>query len=283
MSNREVEPILKNGFPRNLSGTAVAVYYVIAYRYDTRPGKKTSYPGMEELMLATTKSRSTIQRALAILIKAGLVDQVQRGYRTKRAEYIPRYSLDLNNKSSASTLLNCQDKTSQLEPISVASSDILGGDSGKEVSRERHPLSTPNNQSTKSGPPNLVRFEYIIQGLPVHLRALVNPGPNFEKLLNELELQGTSQDAIREHLQSNSWNNVRRPGGIVARLLQQLLTANAAHIEPALPDWCGWSECDEETRTVPVAWLIPGGDGATTFACPRCSKFAMIRGLIDAT
>lgn len=283
MSNREVEPILKNGFPRNLSGTAVAIYYVIAYRYDTRPGKKTSYPGMEELMLATTKSRSTIQRALAVLIKAGLVVQVQRGYRTKRAEYIPRYSLDLNNKSSASTLLNCQDKASQLEAISVAPSDILGGNSGKKVSRECHPLSTPNNQSTKSGPSDLVRFEYIIQGLPMHLRALVNPGPNFEKLLNELELQGTSRDAIREHLQSNSWNNVRRPGGIVARLLQQLLAANAARIEPALPDWCGWSECDEETRKIPVAWLIPGGDGATTFACPRCSKYAMTRGLIDAT
>ena len=282
MSNGEVEPILKNGFPRNLSGTAVAVYYVIAYRYDTRPGKKTSYPGMEELMLATTKSRSTIQRALAVLIKAGLVDQVQRGYRIKRAEYIPRYSLDLNSKSSASTLRNCQDKASQLEAISVAPSDILGSNSGKIVSRERHPLSTPNNQSTKSGPPDLVRFEYFMKGVPEHLRPLVTPGNNFEILFDQLEHQGTTREAIRGHLQTNDWNNVRKPGGIVATLLQQLLTANAATIEPALPEWCG--RCDNaNSRKVTYAWKYQGGDGAKTMDCPKCSFFAMTHKPIDAT
>ena len=73
MSNREVEAILKNGFPMTLSGTAVVVYFIIAYRYDARPGKKTSYPGMDELMRATTKTRSTVQRALAELTETLVV------------------------------------------------------------------------------------------------------------------------------------------------------------------------------------------------------------------
>lgn len=271
MSNGEVEPILKNGFPQNLSGTAVAVYYVIAYRYDTRPGKKTSYPGMEELMLATTKSRSTIQRALAVLIKAGLVDQVQRGHRTKRAEYLPRYSLDLNNKSNAGTPHNYQDKASQLEAESVAPMDLLGGNSVKIVSRDRHPLSTPSNQSTESGQPDLARFRCIMKGVPQHLRPLVTPGNNFEMLFNELERKGTSKEAIREHLRANSWNGIEKPGGIVDTLLRQLLAIRSAKGEPTRPIWCG--ECDETTRKVLYAWDIPGG--GKTFSCPTCSFFAM--------
>jgi hypothetical protein len=281
MSNALYEKFCLASLPKELTplDRQLLGHYCLRFNSTLKPPK--AYPGMPELIGITKVLERSILRSRARLVKQGYLYKITPGKHRSRSEFGVNEGLieKFIRVIEESPLI---DERFQGHDLLTAGSAI-GDPEVSNGSPKGHPKSIERNISKESKTFDLTRFELIVKGLPTHLRALVNPGLNFERLLNELELQGTSQEAIREYLQSNSWINVRKPGGIVATLLQQLLTANAARIEPALPDWCGWPECDEETRKVPVAWLIPGGDGATTFACPRCSRFAMTRGLIDAT
>ena len=280
MSNREVEAILKNGFPMTLSGTAVVVYFIIAYRYDTRPGKKTSYPGMDELMRATTKTRSTVQRALAELTNEGLIEQVQKGYRTKRAEYLPIHSLKLIDERDANSLPNSGEKESHPEPTSVALVDGMGSDCAAIASQERYLKSIPRNIRKVSESYDLARFEEnVLSGLPIRLRSGMRPGRNIEELLDQLELKDISRKVIHKTVAEQNWAEVNSAGGIVVTVFKKMLAEKVASDVSALPQWCG--ACHKETMTVADPWEIPGRGGTTTTACPRCSRFSTI--LYDAS
>ena len=78
---------------------------------------------------------------------------------------------------------------------------------------------------------NLPRFdEFVLLPLPKDLRSLVTPGKNFETLLDELESLGALRD-VPGQLNGVTYDPSRNPGGLVLRVLNDLLTVTKANLE----------------------------------------------------
>ena len=78
---------------------------------------------------------------------------------------------------------------------------------------------------------NLPRFdEFVLLPLPKDLRSLVTPGKNFELLLDELESLGALRD-VPGALNRTTYDPSRNPGGLVIRLLNDLLTVTKSQVE----------------------------------------------------
>jgi hypothetical protein len=180
----------------------------------------SAYPGMDEFRRVTTKSRSAIECALARLKSKGLITQVQKGYVGKRAEYVPTYSINLlSNGESVANINTLKDEVSPLPAESVSNTGIESRVDEQRVSSRPVTISTVSNVNTNKY--DLFRFNLVVlSALPERLRTL-SPGVNYEKLLDECDELGIS-DEVRRVIATNRWDNVpANAGGIVHKLLKE--------------------------------------------------------------
>jgi hypothetical protein len=222
MSNREMNAYLQYGAPPGvkLSGSECAIYLIICHRYDTRADVMSAYPGMDEFRRVTTLSRSAIECALGRLKAKGLITQVQKGYVGKRAEYVPTYSINLlSNGESVAYINTLKDEVSPLPAESVSNTGRESRVDEQRVSSTPVTISTVSNVNTNKY--DLFRFNLIVlSALPERLRTL-SPGVNYEKLLDECDELGIS-DEVRRVIATNRWDNVQaNAGGIVHKLIKE--------------------------------------------------------------
>jgi hypothetical protein len=222
MSNKEMNAYLQYGAPPGvkLSGSECAIYLIICHRYDTRADIMSAYPGMDEFRRATTLSRSAIECALTRLKTKGLITQVQKGYIGKRAEYVPTYSISLMHNSESVAYVNTLDSgVSSTRAESVSNTGLESRVHEQRVSSTPVTISTVSNVNTNKY--DLFRFNLIVlSALPERLRTL-SPGVNFERLLDECDELGIS-DEVRRVIATNRWDNVQaNAGGIVHKLIKE--------------------------------------------------------------
>lgn len=221
MSNKEMNAYLQHGAPPGvkLSGSECAIYLIICHRYDTRADVMSAYPGMDEFRRATTLSRSAIECALTRLKAKGLITQVQKGYIGKRAEYVPTYSISLLHNSESVAYVNTLDnEVSRTRVESVSNTSRESRVHEQRVSSTPVTISTVSTVSTNKY--NLFRFNLIVlSALPERLRTL-SPGVNYERLLDECDELGIS-DEVRRVISTNRWDNVQaNAGGLVDKLIK---------------------------------------------------------------
>lgn len=78
---------------------------------------------------------------------------------------------------------------------------------------------------------NLQRFEEVIlKPLPESVRTFVNPGKNFEERLDELSSLGAIKD-VASQLGSVLYDPGKNPGGLVLKVLDDLITATKQRME----------------------------------------------------
>jgi predicted transcriptional regulator len=224
MSNNEMNAYLKHGAPPGvkLSGSECAIYLIICHRYDTRADVMSAYPGMEEFRRATTLSRSAIECALTRLKTKGLITQVQKGYIGKRAEYVPTYSISLLHNSESVAYVNTLDnEVSRTRAESVSNTGIECPADEQRVSSTPVTISTVSNVNNNKY--DSLRFNSVILlAIPERLRT-ISPGSNFEKLLDECDSLGIT-DEIRRLLSTNRWDNVQaNAGGLVSKIIKDAL------------------------------------------------------------
>ncbi len=224
MSNKEMNAYLQHGAPPGvkLSGSECAIYLIICHRYDTRADVMSAYPGMDEFRRVTTKSRSAIECALARLKAKGLITQVQKGYVGKRAEYVPTYSLSLLANSESVAYVNTLDnEVSGTRAESVSNTGLESRVDEQRVSSTPVTISTVSTVSNNKY--DSLRFNLVIlSALPERLRTL-SPGANYERLLDECDQLGISDD-VRRVLANNRWDNVQvNAGGIVNKLIKEAI------------------------------------------------------------
>jgi hypothetical protein len=231
MSNYEMNAFLDAGLPpgiKKLSGLETALYLIICHRYDTREfangrrnrGYLKSYPGMELFQRVTGMSRSAIEGALATLKEKGLITQVEKGYRGNTACYIPIYSINLLTHGESVAYADTIDNEVSSTPAeSVSNTDIESPAYAHKVSSTPVTISTVSTTSTNKY--NLFRFNLIVlSALPERLRTL-SPGANYEKLLDECDELGIT-DEVRRVIATNRWDNVPvNAGGIVNKLIKE--------------------------------------------------------------
>lgn len=222
MSNKEMNAFLKVGPPAGvkLSSLEYGLFLHLCHRYDTRPGVMSAYPGGDELRLASTKSRSAIEGALGKLREKGMITQVQKGYTGSRAEYVPTYAISLLNNAESVAYVNTLDnEVSRTRAESVSNTGIESPAYEQRVSSTPVTISTVSNVNTNKY--DLFRFNLIVlSALPERLRTL-SPGVNYERLLDECDELGIS-DEVRRVIATNRWDNVQaNAGGIVNKLIKE--------------------------------------------------------------
>ena len=224
MSNKEMNAYLQYGAPPGvkLSGSECAIYLIICHRYDTRADVMSAYPGMDEFRRVTTLSRSAIECALGRLKAKGLITQVQKGYIGKRAEYVPTYSISLLANSESVAYVNTLEK--EVSRTRAESVSNIGRESRVDQQRvSRTPVTISTVSTVSNNKYDLFRFNLIILSpLPERLRTL-SPGVNYERLLDECDELGIS-DEVRRVLATNRWDNVpANAGGIVNKLIKDAI------------------------------------------------------------
>lgn len=253
MSNKETNAYLEHGLPPGvkLSGLESALLFIICHRYDTTKDVPTAYPGMELFQRVTTKSRSTIECALKSLKDKRLITQVSKGYVGHRANYVPTYPVALVNGVESVQYFNTLDSG----VLAIPARSVSNTDGERPVYEEKvssPPVTISNKSNINNNKYDSLRFNsVVIESLPERLRT-INPGSNFEKLLDECDSLGITNE-IKKVLSTNSWDNIEgNPGGIVNKLIKEAierkrsgqLVAPVAHATPQPPMYV------EETRTL---------------------------------
>jgi len=235
MSNYEMNAFLNTGSPPGvkLSGLEYGLYLHICHRYDTRADKRSAYPGMDEFRRASTMSRSAIECALAKLKDKGLITQVKKGYIGSRAEYVPAYSLYLLTNGESVAYSNTLDNEVSSTPAeSVSDTDIESPAYAHKVSSTPVTISTVSTVNNNKY--NLLRFNLVLRSLPERLRT-ISPGSNFEKLLDECDELGITNE-IQRVLAGNKWDNITgNAGGIVSKLIKDAIERKRAGLPVSAP------------------------------------------------
>jgi hypothetical protein len=223
MSNKEMNAFLSAGSPPGvkLSGLEYGLYLHICHRYDTRADMRSAYPGMDEFRRASTMSRSAIECALAKLKDKKLITQVKKGYIGSRAEYVPTYSLHLLTHGESVAYSNTLDNEVSSTPAeSVSNTGAESPAYAHRVSSTPVAISTVNTVNTNKY--NMLRFNLILKSLPERLRT-ISPGSNFEKLLDECDELGITNE-IQRVLAGNKWDNITgNAGGILNKLIKDAI------------------------------------------------------------
>lgn len=235
MSNYEMNAFLNTGSPPGvkLSGLEYGLYLHICHRYDTRADKRSAYPGMDEFRRASTMSRSAIECALAKLKDKGLITQVKKGYIGSRAEYVPAYSLYLLTNGESVAYSNTLDNEVSSTPAeSVRDTDIESPAYAHKVSSTPVTISTVSTVNNNKY--NLLRFNLVLRSLPERLRT-ISPGSNFEKLLDECDELGITNE-IQRVLAGNKWDNITgNAGGIMSKLIKDAIERKRAGLPVSAP------------------------------------------------
>ena len=224
MSNYETNAFLEHGLPPGvkLSGLESALFLIICHRYDTTKDVPSAYPGMDLFLRVTSKRRSTIECALKGLKDKKLITQVKKGYVGQRANYVPTYAVALVNGVESVRYINTLDNEVLAIPaLSVSNTDLESPVYAEKVSGP--PVTISNKSIISSNKYDSLRFNLIVlNSLPDRLRT-INPGSNFEKLLDECDSLGIT-DEIRRLLSTNRWDNVQaNAGGIVAKIIKDAI------------------------------------------------------------
>jgi hypothetical protein len=160
--------------------------------------------------------------------------------------------------------------------LQVTENDVKGNSSvltGNASEPNRSPSGYPKPIKPKE--PNkrnyvikLERWNVITNGLTPNVKRLINPAPNTELLLDELERQGISYKVIREALERVNFSTSVKVGGLFVSVLEKLAGVKSAR-ESSPVEWCG--KCDKETRQFEESSII---NGVETWYCPTCSPMA---------
>lgn len=245
MSNKEMNAFLNAGLPpgiKKLSGLELGLYLIICHRYDLRefahgkrnPGYRKSYPGMPLFQRVTGMSRSAIEGALASLKEKGLITQVEKGYRNNTACYIPTYSINLLTHGDSVAYADTLDNVvSGILAESISNTGIESPAYAHKVSSTPVAISTVSTVSNNKY--DSLRFNLIIvKSLPERLRT-ISPGANFEKLLDECDELGITNE-IQRVLADNNWDNItNNPGGIVNKLIKNAIERKRAGLPVVTP------------------------------------------------
>ena len=237
MSNYEMNAFLNAGPPPGvkLSGLEYGLYLHICHRYDTRAEIRSAYPGMDEFRRASTMSRSAIECALAKLKDKGLITQVKKGYIGSRAEYVPTLSLDLMSNGKSVAYSNTIDSEVSSTPAeSVSNTGVESLAYAPKVSSP--PVTISNKSNINNNKYDSLRFNLIVlSALPERLRTL-SPGANYERLLDECDEMGIS-DEVRRVIATNCWENVQASaGGIVDKLIKESIQRKRLGQSVSAPD-----------------------------------------------
>ena len=243
-------------------------------RFNEKVSPPRAWPSLRELARITETHDKSISRALSELVSKGYLRRVTYASKIdkRKAEFAPIMEKIKSSIKVTEELPIVKDVSN----LQVTEDDVKGNSSvltGNTSVPNRSPSGYP--KPIKPIEPNkrnyvikLERWNVITNGLTPSVKRLINPAPNTELLLDELERQGISFKTIREALERVNFSTAVKVGGLFVKTLEDLAGVKSAR-ESSSVEWCG--ECDRETRQFEESSVI---NGVETYYCPTCSSQA---------
>ena len=219
MANEHYDEFCRASFPeltwleRQLLG-----HYCTRFNETVKPPR--AWPGLQELINITNAHPKSISRSLGNLTRTNHLNRVTLASkeRGRKAEYAPNMELIRSQIKVTGELPNIKD----VSHLQVTGDDSISNPTvrlGNARVVSKSPESYPKPKEPIK-PNNVDRFTLIIlNSLPERLRTL-SPSANYEKLLDECDELGITDD-VRRVIATNRWDNVKvNPGGIVDKLIK---------------------------------------------------------------
>jgi len=222
MANEHYDEFCRASYPDlNQSERQLLGHYCARFNEQVNPPR--AWPGLQELLNITGFHEKSVSRVLRQLIAKGYLRRVTRASKERglKAEFAPNMRLIRSRIKVTEELPNLPD-VSHLQVTEEHSISYLPVQLGNAQVANKPPESYPKPKEPNK-PNNVDRFNLVIlYSLPERLRT-INPGSNFEKLLDECDALGIS-DEIRKLLSTNRWDNVTaNAGGIVSKIIKDAI------------------------------------------------------------
>jgi hypothetical protein len=211
---------------------------------------------MDAFVKATGRTRQACNTAIESLIANKLIIRVTIGKPGSRAEYLPIYTLNALGEHVKPSLHVSKPYKSRKLADNVKNTNTM---SKANLPNETSSLNTISTIS-------IHKYDKLISLLPKDISQYIKPGKNIDRLLDKLDDQGMSIEAVSAHLSKQKYSDRYTIGGTVVTHLEALSGLNKPSKNRFKSEWC--RKCDLNTRT--FAESSPGVDGKDTYQCPNC-------------
>lgn len=124
----------------------------------------------------------------------------------------------------------------------------------------------PNNLSKRI---DTKRWLVVVSKIPTEFRTFINPGHNYEVLLDQCNANGRSNEQIADAIGRINFYTSHKKGGLLNDVLQGLAGVKQASKSKSRLEHCGNEFCDPVTRTFPEPSEI---NGRMDYRCNTCNE-----------
>ena len=246
-------------------------------RYNEKENPPKAWPGAEELTRITGAKPESNSRAIGRLIDDySLLFRVTRavkgkgGNRGNRGEYAPNLKLIATYITDGLSIKNDKVRALYRKLTEQASLDNPATDLDNPTDSITYPTGyakpiEPNNLSKRI---DTKRWLIIVSKIPTEFRTFINPGQNYEVLLDQCNANGISNEAIADAIGRINFYGSHKKGGLLNDVLQGLAGVKRASKSKSHLEHCGNEFCDPVTRSFPEPSEI---NGRLDYRCSTCN------------
>ena len=219
MSYDLTNELLDKGAPCHWTPSVSLTYVILASRY--HEANQRSYPGLEGFMRVTNLKTSAQLKNISQLKKEGWIIQVKRGQTGQRAEYKVLFIESDLHRCQCATPCGKEGSISVSERLESATQQYPG--ESTTVTTVLHPKRRTNLTIKTNSKIDIDRFDFVVSKIPIHVRAQITSGSNYETLIDELIDKRVPLSQIKDFLGNQNWNTSTTPGGLLLSLLRKYL------------------------------------------------------------
>lgn len=264
-------PMYLTGLDRQLLGH-------ICTRFNENAVPPKAWPGEAELKRITGATPEGNSRSIGRLVHKGFVYRVTKPSkgngrtRGNRSEVAPNLSLIASYVHITDGLSIANKKVLKLyEKLTERTSlDSPTTDLDNPANAITYPTGyakpiEPNNLSKRI---DTKRWLIIVSKIPTEFRTFINPGQNYEVLLDQCNANGISNEAIADAIGRINFYGSHKKGGLLNDVLQGLAGVKRASKSNSHLEHCGNEFCDPVTRSFPEPSEI---NGRLDYRCSACN------------
>jgi hypothetical protein len=250
----------------------------ICTRFNENAVPPKAWPGEAELKRITGATPEGNSRSIGRLVHKGFVYRVTKPSkgngrtRGNRSEVAPNLSLIASYVHITDGLSIANKKVLKLyEKLTERTSlDSPTTDLDNPANAITYPTGyakpiEPNNLSKRI---DTKRWLIIVSKIPTEFRTFINPGQNYEVLLDQCNANGRSNEDIADAIGRINFYGSHKKGGLLSDVLQGLAGVKRASKSNSHLEHCGNEFCDPVTRSFPEPSEI---NGRLDYRCSACN------------
>ncbi len=250
----------------------------ICTRFNENAEPPKAWPGEAELKRITGATPEGNSRSIGRLVRKGFVYRVTKPSkgngraRGNRSELAPNLKLIASHVHITDGLSITNKKVLKLyEQLTVQTTldnPMTSLDNPKDA------ITYPTGYAKRIEPNNLLkridtkRWLVIVSKIPTEFRTFINPGHNYEILLDQCNANGSSNKAIADAIGRINFYTSHKKGGLLNDVLQGLAGVKRASKSKSHLEHCGNEYCDPVTRTFPEPSEV---NGRMDYRCSTCN------------